>query len=144
MIFLFLLTRSFHGIFCCFEILILLEVPKFKENVLICVITVIKVRDLLLTLSQANNFDVLFVANILFREYAGTTAMFQFWEIESYYFQEIEMSHFRNIEILQFSGYYNTSVFWRLKSVFSGGQTYHFRGIKMFFFGGLNMSFSGN
>ena len=28
------------------------EVPKFKEKVLICVITVIKVRDLLLTLLQ--------------------------------------------------------------------------------------------
>ena len=27
----------------------LLEVPKFKENVLICVIAAIKVRDLLLT-----------------------------------------------------------------------------------------------
>ena len=30
----------------------LLEVPRFKENVLICVITVIKVYDLLLTLLQ--------------------------------------------------------------------------------------------
>ena len=30
----------------------LLERPKFKENVIICVITVIKVRDLLLTLLQ--------------------------------------------------------------------------------------------
>ena len=29
-----------------------MEVPKFKENVLICVITVKKVRDLLLTLLQ--------------------------------------------------------------------------------------------
>ena len=32
--------------------LFLLEVPKFKENVIICVITVIKVRDVLLTLLQ--------------------------------------------------------------------------------------------
>ena len=30
----------------------LLEVPKFRENVLICIITVIKVSDLLLTLLQ--------------------------------------------------------------------------------------------
>ena len=30
----------------------LLEVPKFKENALICVITVIKVGDLLFTLLQ--------------------------------------------------------------------------------------------
>ena len=29
-----------------------MEVPKFKENVLICVITVKKVRDLLVTLLQ--------------------------------------------------------------------------------------------
>ena len=37
-----------------------MEVPKFKENVLICVITAIKVRDLLLTLLQvitSNNTD---------------------------------------------------------------------------------------
>ena len=31
---------------------LLLEVPKYKENVLICVITVIKVHNLLLTLLQ--------------------------------------------------------------------------------------------
>ena len=30
----------------------LLEVPKFEENVIICVITVINVRDLLLALLQ--------------------------------------------------------------------------------------------
>ena len=29
-----------------------MEVPKFKENVLICVITVVKVGDLSLTLKQ--------------------------------------------------------------------------------------------
>ena len=40
--------------------------------------------------------------NILFREFAGTTAMFQFREIESYYFREIETCHFRQIEICNF------------------------------------------
>ena len=49
-IFLFLLKRSFQGIFGCFEIR--LEVPKFKEHVLITVITLIEVRDLLFTLLQ--------------------------------------------------------------------------------------------
>ena len=47
LIFLSLSKRFFLGIFACFEILI--GMPKFKENVIICVITVIKVRDLLLT-----------------------------------------------------------------------------------------------
>ena len=49
-IFVFLLKRSFQGIFSCFEIVI--EVPKFKKNALNCAITVIKVHDPLLTLLQ--------------------------------------------------------------------------------------------
>ena len=42
--------------------------------------------------------------NIRFREFAGTTAMFQFRVIETYYFREIEICHFGEITILQFSG----------------------------------------
>ena len=48
LIFLIISKRSFEAIFACFEILI--EMPKFKANVIICVITVTKVRDLLVTL----------------------------------------------------------------------------------------------
>ena len=54
---------------------------------------------------------MLFVAKYFFQEFAGTTAMFQFREIESYYleiemchFWEIEISHFGEITMLQFSG----------------------------------------
>ena len=39
------MKRSFQGIFNCFKML--LEVPKFKENAQICVITVIKVGDVI-------------------------------------------------------------------------------------------------
>ena len=42
LMFLFLLKISFRGIFSCFEIW--LKVAKFKKNVLICIITVIKVE----------------------------------------------------------------------------------------------------
>ena len=45
---LFRLKRYFQGVVWKF----LLEVPKFKENTLICIITVLKVRDLLLTRLQ--------------------------------------------------------------------------------------------
>ena len=48
--FLFFLKESFLGRFSCFEILI--EVPKFKENIVKCIITIKNVRDLLLTLLQ--------------------------------------------------------------------------------------------
>ena len=46
-IFLFLLKRSFQGILSCLKFL--LELPKFKENFIIFVITVVKERDLLIT-----------------------------------------------------------------------------------------------
>ena len=57
-------------------------------------------------------YDVLFVAKYFFREFAGTTAMFQFRQIHLYSFRQIEMCHFWEIEIchfgeitiLQFSG----------------------------------------
>ena len=86
--------------------------------------------------------------------------MYHFRKIEMCHFWEIKISYFRDITILPFSGgwnfsssedwnvsfsgnwivsfsrYYNTSIFGRLKFVFSRDQVCNFREIKMFFFSG--------
>ena len=53
LIFLFLLKRSFQKYLIVSKFL--LEVPKFKEKVITSIITVTKVRDLLLTFANNNN-----------------------------------------------------------------------------------------
>ena len=86
--------------------------------------------------------------------------MYHFRKIKMCHFWEIKISYFRDITILPFSGgwnfsssedwnvsfsgnwivsfsrYYNTSIFGRLKFVFSRDQVCNFREIKMFFFSG--------
>ena len=77
-----------------------------------------------------------------FWEYAGTTSMFQFREIESYYFQEIEMCHVREIEICHFGEI--TIEIWDWNLSFREIKLVSFERWKFSFFGGLNMTFSGS
>ena len=73
---------------------------------------------------------------IFFREFEGTTTMFQFRDTESHYFREIEMCHFREIKICQFREieichFRETEMchFWEI-------ETSHFRDIKILQFSG--------
>ena len=50
-----------------------------------------------------NNYDVLFVAKLFFREFVETIGSYYFREIEMCHFREIEICHFGEITILQFS-----------------------------------------